>query len=405
MKTRSASKEKRLTIVQKYGGSSLANPDYINRIARNIVKKKEEGVDLVVVVSAMGKTTDEFIRLAHAVNPNPDRRELDMLLSVGERMSISLVALAINSIGKYNAISFTGSQIGIITDTNHTQARILEVKGHRLREALKEDKIVVVAGFQGVSVNKEITTLARGGSDTTAVALAAALDADYCEIMSDVDGIYSADPNKISSAQRIDRLHYDQALEMASAGAKMLNSDSVDFAKRHNVKLSLGSSFTGHVGTIVTDEEMNSDCVTGVVADPNIVILRFSTPEEKALVLPHSLSKAQIRIKIWQCVRGLGVIGVSQNDVSLAQRHLQEIAERLVIQEGWALLSIIGTGVGLGSHSAEEVFSTLQRLNIHFDVVLSGELYLKILVPAEMADQACKELHDVFITEQEKNSN
>ncbi len=387
---------KKSVIVQKYGGSSLATPELIKRVAQNVVARKDEGVDLVVVVSAMGKTTDEFVKLAHTVNPNPDKREMDMLLSVGERISISVLALAINALGKYTAVSYTGSQIGLITDNNHTNARVLEVKGLRLREAFEDDKIVVVAGFQGVSINKEITTLGRGGSDTTAVAIAAALDADYCEIMSDIDGIYTADPRRIPAARRIDRIHYDEALEMAAAGAKMLHKTSVEFAKRHNVSLSLGSTFTGQIGTIVTDENLSRGTATGVVIDRDVAVIRFSIKQEDGLKLPLIFSREKLFLKIWQCVQGLAIIGVSHSDISTAQRMLEQTAQYLNVDEQQAVLSLVGTGVSIGSESARQFFTILDEMQVSYSAVMNGELFVRVLVPLKGSDEIYAAIHKKF---------
>ena len=383
-------------IVQKYGGSSLATPEHIKRIAENVVRRKDDGVDLVVVVSAMGKTTDQFVKMAHEVNPNPDKREMDMLLSVGERISISMLALAINAIGKYPAVSFTGSQIGLITDNNHTNARVLEVKGHRLREALAEDKIVVIAGFQGVSVNKEITTLGRGGSDTSAVAIAAAIDAEACEIMSDIDGIYTSDPRIIPAARRIDRIDYDQALEMSAAGAKMLHKTSVEMARRHNVTLSLGSSATGNIGTIVTNEVLNKGLVTGVVLDRDVAVLRFSAQEEVAFRLPLLFSEQRIELKVWQCVRGLGGLAVSGSDLGMAKRITEAHAQTEIVNGGAALLSIIGAHVGLGTQAAEQFLNILQD-DLLFGIVFGGELFLRALVPLDKCEILCAKVHKHFL--------
>ena len=390
---------KKPIIVQKYGGSSLATPQHIKNIARHIVDRKNTGIDLVIVVSAMGKTTDQYVKLAHELNPNPDRREMDMLLSVGERISIAALALAINATGEQKAISFTGSQIGIITDNNHTQARILEIKGHRLLQALDEDKIVIVAGFQGVSLNKEITTLGRGGSDTTAVALAAALKADYCEIMSDIDGIYSADPKLIKTAKRIDYIHYDQALEMASAGAKMLQQTSVEFAKRHQVKLSLGSSTTGEIGTIVTNESLNKNCVSGITIDKNLSIIRFSTNQNNTLLLPYLFSKEKIMVKIWQLVQGLGIMGVSQSDSGFVKRLVEPHINSIHIEDKWAALTVVGAGVGIGSKTCQLFLETLEKLLIQPELLRSDELYLKIIIEESKADNLLEELHKVFFND------
>lgn len=235
---------RRGVLVRKYGGSSLASIDRVRAVAGDLVRKRAEGYDLVVVVSAMGRTTDDLLHLARQANPDPPRRELDMLLTVGERVSMSLLSMALAAAG-CPAISFTGSQVGIITDTSHTDARIVEVKADRVREALAAGQVVVVAGFQGVSVTREITTLGRGGSDTTAVALAAALRAVRCEILKDVDGVYSADPHRVPGARRHARLSYEQMRRIAAAGSGVIHARAVDYAARHRVPLLVGSSFRG----------------------------------------------------------------------------------------------------------------------------------------------------------------
>jgi aspartate kinase len=240
-------------IVQKYGGSSVASVDMLKRVARKIVETRERGHGVVVVISAMGDQTNELLNLARAVSATPSRRELDMLLSVGERIAMSILSMAINDLG-HQAISFTGSQSGIITDTSHTRARIVEVRARRIIEELERGKIVIVAGYQGVSREKEITTLGRGGSDTTSIALAAALDADRCEIYSDVDGVCTADPRTVEDARRIDRLSYDELLDLSRAGAVVMKSQAVEYAKRHGIRIELRSTFRGGPGTTVGPE-------------------------------------------------------------------------------------------------------------------------------------------------------
>lgn len=381
-------------IVQKYGGSSLATPDHIRRVARHVAERKSQGCDLVVVVSAMGKTTDNFVKLAHELNPNPSRREMDMLLSTGEQISIAALALAIQSTGRYEAVSLTGPQAGILTDANHSQARIVEIFTDRVRRLLAEDKIVIVAGFQGVTIEDEITTLGRGGSDTTAVALAAALEADFCEIMSDIDGIYTADPKKVPAAKRIDSLHYDLALEMAAGGAKMLHKTSVEFAKRHNIPLSLGSSMSGQIGTIVSRAPLGKGRVAGVTADEDIVIIRFALNQTDALKLPQLFSKNRIQLKLWQSVQGLGMIGVSRGDSNLIRRLLREQTTDFSVEDDRALLAIIGDGIGVGTAIAEQFFAVLDNLAVSYTAVVSGELFLKVLCHASRIKVIIEEIHN-----------
>lgn len=387
--------KKRTLIVQKYGGSSLATSDHVLRVARHIVDRKQTGCDLVVVASAMGKTTDNLIKLAHEMNPNPDPRETDMLLSVGEQISISALALAVQYLGQ-KAKSFTGSQIGIYTDERYTRARIQTINTEKIKQALNDEYIVIVAGFQGCTKDGEITTLGRGGSDTTAVALAAVLNADYCEIMSDIDGIYNADPNKVLHAKRIDRLDYDQALEMASAGAKMLHKHSIEFAKEHGINLSLGSSTSGRIGTIVSDTGLNQGSVAGVISDEDISLIRFALNRNDALELPSFYSRERILIKLWQSVQGLGMIGVSRGDTNLVIRSIQEKTTNVSVEDKWALLSIIGSGVGAGSPNAELFFDILKELNIDYCAVVSSELSLKVLCPLDRIKIAVQKIHHSF---------
>jgi len=262
-------------VVLKYGGSSAANPESIRTIARQVIRSKAGGEDPVVVVSAMGETTDRFLQMAYEITDRPGARELDMLLSVGERISIALLALAINAEGPYEAVSLTGSQVGIITDTNHTRAKILEVRCGRIHQVLERGQIPIIAGYQGVSIEKEITTLGRGGSDTTAVALAAALGAEQCRIMKDVDGVYSADPRQVSQVRIIDRLNYDQMLEFSVTGSRVLAADSVALARQHGVEIAIGLAATGAIGTIVTSGDFGGSGVRGLVALRELTVLRL----------------------------------------------------------------------------------------------------------------------------------
>ncbi|MGB2757740.1 MAG: aspartate kinase, partial [Acidimicrobiia bacterium] len=254
--------------VQKFGGSSVADPDRIRAVADHIARTRRAGHGVVVVVSAMGKTTDNLLRLAGDVASSTHDREMDMLLTAGERISMSLLSMAVNDLG-IPAVSFTGSQAGIVTDTRHMKAKILEVRADRIREALDRGEVAIVAGFQGVSTEKNITTLGRGGSDTTAVALAAALDADVCEIYTDVSGVFTADPRVVPSARRLARVSFDEMLEMAATGGRVLALRSVEFARNHNVPLHVRSSFTWEPGTWVDDKEnpMEQAIISGVTHD------------------------------------------------------------------------------------------------------------------------------------------
>jgi aspartate kinase len=263
-------------VVQKYGGSSVATPEQIRDLARRIVARHESGDKVVVVVSAMGKSTDVLVAQAQELSENPDPREMDMLVSAGERISTAMMSIALNGIRPGLAVSFTGSQIGLITDCNHGDARVLEVKGDRLREALDAGRIPVVAGFQGVSTAREITTLGRGGSDTTAVAVAAALGADVCEIYSDVDGVYTSDPRLAPSARLLATVDYETMLEMSAAGAKVLKDDAVEYARRLGVRIAAGSSSSGRIGTIVSSENLNREALQAMVYHDRLRWIAFA---------------------------------------------------------------------------------------------------------------------------------
>ncbi|HET9728171.1 MAG TPA: aspartate kinase, partial [Acidimicrobiia bacterium] len=260
-------------VVQKFGGTSVADPDRIRAVADHVVRTRRAGDDVVVVVSAMGKTTDDLVRLANDVARAPGGREMDMLLTAGERISMALLTMAVEDLGEA-AVSFTGSQAGILTDTEHGKAKIIEVRGDRIREALGAGRVAIVAGFQGVSTSRDITTLGRGGSDTTAVALAAALGADMCEIYTDVEGVYTADPRIVSNARKLPRVSFDEMLEMAATGGRVLALRSVEFARNHHVKVHVRSSFTWAPGTWITEESdmdstdaMEQAIISGVTHD------------------------------------------------------------------------------------------------------------------------------------------
>jgi aspartate kinase len=266
-------------IIQKYGGKSLATPEDITQVARLILQRVESGVQVVVVVSAMGDTTDRYVDLARAVNPAPAGRELDVLLSVGERISIAMLALALNGLRKDIAVSLTGAQAGIITDTVHTAARIVEIRPMRVREILDQRRIPIIAGYQGITTDKNISTLGRGGTDATAVGLAVALGADRVEFMKDVDGIHSADPKQIPSAKIIDKLSFEEALEMMGCGAKILQAPAVEMAAEHGIPLAVGNSRTGVAGTIVTDKPLVRQTLTSVHTTERVDYLNDLLPE------------------------------------------------------------------------------------------------------------------------------
>jgi aspartate kinase len=339
-------------IVQKYGGSSVATPERIKHVAQRVVDAAEAGRRACVVVSAMGDTTDELLELAHQVSPLPHPRERDMLLTAGEQISIALLSMAINDLGR-DAVSLTGSQAGIFTDTTHGKARIVEVRSHRVRDALTEGKIVIVAGFQGVSPDADPTTLGRGGSDTTAVALAASLAADACEIYTDVDGVFTADPRIVPEARKLDAVSYEEMLELSAAGAKVLMARSVEYARNHGVTLHVRSSFTDREGTWVRreDESMEQAIISGIAHDTSEAEVTFlHVPDQPGVAarIFRPLADAGVNVDmIVQNVSAAGHTDVSftlpKEDLAKAEPILQAIAERV---------GGIGVSVDEGSTSA-----------------------------------------------------
>ena len=342
-------------VVQKYGGSSLASADFIKKVAINIGNLRNEGNDVVVVVSAMGKTTDDLTKLAHEVSANPDKREMDMLLSIGERVSISLLAMALHDLG-HDAISFTGSQVGIITDNEHTRARILEIRADRLQNELEKGKIVIVAGFQGVSINKEITTLGRGGSDTTAVALGAALKADRVELMKDVDGILKADPKLVDSPEVIRQITYKEMEEMASLEAGVIKTESITLAEYYGVKIGVGSSFTGKVGTIITDKSLVQDTVKSIPCDTEIIFVTIKTKETAKI----SQALMANRLVLYNFVQEKDKIRFYAS--KKWEDEIRNILNKFPNAEGdvndkYAMISFVGDGIKPGSETAAKIFT------------------------------------------------
>lgn len=393
-------------IVQKYGGSSVASPEQILSVARRIVATRAEGHEVVVVVSAMGKTTDQLIELAHQVSANPHRRELDMLVTVGERMSMALLSMAIQDLG-YPAVSFTGSQSGIITTNNHTNARIIRVTPVRIRAALDMGQIVIVAGFQGVSEQLEITSLGRGGSDTTAVALAAALGADYAEICSDVDGVYSADPRVVPNAQRIEQLAGDQMQQLASAGAKVLNAEAVEWAQRNHVEVVCShnaspppSGQTRPLGTrIVQQSGLEHARVLAVVAHPGLILLGPAQPGQAA---PADLEATLMALgyadaEVWRLPNSWSA-QIPRNPKN--QHSLREALARLgplQIREDLTFITLIGRALGSPPSVLAPARERLARLGlpIYGQILDAGRL--AFLIDQSRATEAVRALHALFI--------
>jgi aspartate kinase len=396
-------------LVQKYGGSSVADAEKIMNVARR-VSASAAGNQMIVVVSAMGKTTDGLLALSRQVSSNPDLREMDMLLSTGEQVTIALLALALRSLG-LKARSFTGPQVGMRTDHAHTQARITQIDGDRLRRALDAGEIAVVAGFQGISHEDEITTLGRGGSDLTAVALAAALKADVCEIYTDVDGVYTADPNIVPDAKKLARVAYDEMLELASLGAKVLQTRSVEFAKKYGVTVHVRSTFRPDPGTLVTKEEtgMEQAVVTGVTHDRSqakISILRV--PDRPGIAARVFGAIAASNIVVDMIVQNISQDGytdmsftVPRGDharaVAELDRVVREIGARgIVHNDRVAKVSIVGVGMRSHSGVASMMFATLAREGINIQMISTSEIAVSCVIEDKYTELAVRSLHDAF---------
>ena len=401
-------------IVQKYGGTSVADPERMRNVARHIAATKAQDNRLVIVVSAMGKATDNLLDLARQVSSAPAGREMDMLLTTGERISMSLLCMALQDLG-VDAMSFTGSQVGIITDTVHGRAKILEIKGDRVREALSEGKVAVVAGFQGVSTAKEITTLGRGGSDTTAVALAAALKADVCEIYTDVTGVFTADPRIVPQARKLKHLEFDEMLEMAGAGSKVLALRSVEFARNHNVPIHVRSSFTWEQGTWVTGEvrkgeqNMEEPIISGVVhdaSDAKITVLGVPDQPGVSAALFEPLAGANVNVDmIVQNTSTAGTTDISftlpKTDVANAQPIVERIAKQVgatgVTQDtNIAKISLVGAGMKSSPGIAAKMFRVLADNNVNIEMISTSTIRISVVVAAPMLEKAIRSLHTAF---------
>lgn len=398
-------------IVQKFGGSSVANADKIKNVAKRIIGYREAGHQVVTVVSAMGDSTDELIELARQINTDPSPREMDMLLSTGEQVSIALLAMAIEAQG-YSVVSLTGPQAGIKTDDKHGKAKILDVDTERLETELSRGNIIIVAGFQGISENNEITTLGRGGSDTTAVALAAALNADICEIYTDVDGIYTSDPRVVPNASKLPYISYDEMLELASLGALVLQPRAVEFAKLANVKLHVRSSFNHSEGTIVQEVEENMEkamVVTGVACDKNVTkIAVFGVPDRPGIAyqLFNALAEDNINVDMIiqsheQDERNDISFTVTRDDkkraVTIAKQVADDIgAEGVAYDDTVAKVSIVGAGMKTNPGVAAKMFEVLYKQNINIQMISTSEIKVSCVIAGHEADNAVRALHQAF---------
>jgi len=397
-------------IVQKYGGTSVADPERIRAVAEHVAYTKRHGNDVVVVVSAMGKSTDNLIKLANDVSSVQPARELDMLLTTGERISMTLVCMALAGVG-IDAISFTGSQVGIITDTVHTKAKILEVKGDRVREALAQGKVCVVAGFQGVSTDKEITTLGRGGSDTTAVALAAALNADSCEIYTDVTGVFTADPRIVPQARKLQHINFDEMLEMAGAGSKVLALRSVEFARNHNVPIQVRSSFTWEPGTWVTSQEpsMEDPIISGVVTDVSEAKVTVrKVPDRPGISAALFEQLAESNVNVDMIVQNTSTDGntdisftVPKADMKVAQGIVESVAKEIgaagiAQDDSIAKISLVGAGMKTSPGIAAKMFRTLADNDVNIEMISTSTIRISVVVAAADLEKAARSLHTAF---------
>jgi aspartate kinase len=385
-------------VVMKFGGTSVADPEKIKNVARRLVAAREAGNRVVAVLSAMGQTTDELVTLAGEVSPNPDPREMDMLLSVGERMTCALAAMAIKDLG-HEAISLTGSQAGIVTDQVHTKAKIVEVRARRINEALALDKIVLVAGFQGVSSDSlDVTTLGRGGSDTTAVALAAAVGAEACEIYTDVEGIYTADPRIVATARKLHAVSYDEMLEMAASGAKVMALRSVEFARNHDVKLHVRSTFSEAGGTWIREEDermLEKAMISGVTHTTEETVYRVYGTTPSALFA--ALAEAQVNVDtILQTGADEIVFSAPVEDSAAALRTLDGLGLRYDVQNNLGKVSVVGAGMKSHPGIAAKTFATLSALGIEPAVVSTSPIKIACHMPKESVQEAVQALHAAF---------
>jgi aspartate kinase len=386
------------TVVMKFGGTSVGDPEKLKRVAERLVETCETGNKVVGVLSAMGHTTDELVELAHEISSNPNTREMDMLLSVGERISCALAAMAIHDLG-HEAISFTGSQAGIVTDTVHTKAKIVDIRARRIHEALDQDKIVLVAGFQGVSSDSlDVTTLGRGGSDTTAVALAGAIGAEVCEIYTDVDGVFTADPRLVPSARKLHAVSYDEMLEMAASGAKVLGLRSVEFARNYDVMVHVRSSFTDLGGTWIREEDermLEKAMISGVThtTEENVYRVEGTTPAK----LFATLAEAEVNVDTI-LVTGDGAIFFSAplEDHQASEKTLTALGVSWSSRDDLGKVSVIGAGMKSHPGVAAKTFEVLGELGIEPEVVSTSPIKIACHIPMGDVERAVKALHAAF---------
>lgn len=397
-------------IVQKYGGSSVANAEKILRVAKRVIRAKKAGNQVVVVVSAMGDMTDDLITLADQINKDPEEREMDMLLATGEQVSIALLAMAIHKLG-HEAVSFTGPQVGIITDAFHSKARIQNISPERIRTSLNAGKIVIVAGFQGQTPDGEITTLGRGGSDLTAVALAVALKAKHCEIYTDVDGIYSADPRVIPEAKKMDRVTYDEILELASLGAKVMHSRSIEVGKKFNMPIWVCNSHKDVKGTLITKENkaMEEVVVSGVaLAEDEAKITLFRVPDRPGVAAKVFQTLADANVNVDMIIQNKTQTNstdisftVFKNELTKAMKTVKAAmkkvgAKNVACDENIAKVSVVGIGMRSHSGIASKMFSVLAKNKVNIDMISTSEIKISCVVAGDKGKLAARAIHQAF---------
>ena len=390
-------------IVQKYGGSSVADVEKLKHVAARVMRTQQQGHQVVVVVSAMGDSTDELLAIAKRVAPNPDRRELDMLLTAGERISMALLSIAIRELGG-DAISFTGSQSGIITNDRHVDARIIEVRPFRVQDELARGKIVVIAGFQGVSYRREVTTLGRGGSDTTAVAMAAALGAEYCEICSDVDGVYSADPRVVPAARRIDTLSYEETQEMAESGAKVLNAQAVEFAKERGIAIYARATssplpsgdFSGEGTVIRRGSPRAPGSVVGIASESDVLLLEADVSVDELLTEldHHHVAGKQLHVSSERAYATLVISRENLHNESRVQASLRSrFGDKVSVITGLGAVSAIGAGINASYANVLAGLSALRAAGIESRGLSTSSFRITWMVPTDGVSTAVRTLH------------
>jgi aspartate kinase len=398
-------------VVQKYGGTSVGTTERIRLVADRVVRAREEGNDVVVVVSAMGDSTDELLAMAADITPMPEPRELDMLLTAGERIAMSLLAIAVNARG-CRAASYTGSQAGIITDTQHGKAKIVEIRPKRILESLQAGNVVILAGFQGLSTDYDITTLGRGGSDTTAVAMAGALEADVCEIYTDVDGVFTADPRIEPAARRIDRISYEEMLELAAAGAKVLGLRSVEYARRHAVRLHVRSSFTDEPGTWVIEDEdgmLESALIRGVALDvEEAKVTLDEVPDRPGVAASIFKAVAAEGINVDMIVQNVSHDGRTDLSFTVPRSDLPRVeavvsgivadigAMRFQTDDEIAKLSLVGAGMKSNPGVAADMFDALAAEGINIEMISTSSIRISCIIRSADAERALRTIHRRF---------